>query len=386
MRRPAALLIAAALLLAGCGGSTPARTPVTAGDIQHATGHACNPADQVMQCVLATVPAPARKLALSPAIPGVDFAWTKIPPSQAGGFGASYLSSDPSKNWNPGLIAQYHQAGKGTVAVFENGGSEALSGCAAGAADARFGEQLLASWGYPHSHEDLAIDFDASGPDVLSYFQCANQAEPGLIGAYGGYRPLQFLCSKGVITLSWQTYAWSGGLFLPASCAPLEQWLNGSAFDHDRAIAANYGQFPTPAPPKPPGPSSAQLKRWHGARDASLRAYRRDRCTLPVLGSATCGRLAWRVVHFQALLDQGVRRPVCFGRHAQPHAAACQIVRPEVAVYSRARDSSERQYLRHNCEGIAGFGRPSSAPICKLLGRRRDYFNGRARQTFRAWT
>lgn len=257
--RVGALLVLTALLtLAGCGGGKHAKHPVShiAPAVRIVDGHACSSSDQVMQCVLSP---PAALLKLQGLVPfelqGVDFAWTKIAPAQAGSFGASYDAHDTSKGWTPSLIGAYHHAGRGTVAVFEDSGSRALDGCPAGRADAQFAEGQLTRWGYPHSHFDMAIDFDANGPDVLAYFTCASAAEPGLVGDYGGAGPTDYLCAHHVVTLSWATYAWlyrTGGVWPSPACAPLQQYLNGSAFDHDRALAANYGQFPTPAQPKPP--------------------------------------------------------------------------------------------------------------------------------------
>jgi len=255
MKRISALLATLAVLvgLAGCSGSsTPAHKGTTGAIATTVAAHVCTPQNEAMQCLLP--PAPAVNPTVGPfTLFGKDFAWSKLSPPQAGSFGASYISpNDPSKGWSRALVNEYHAAHVGTVAVFEEGGTQSLSGCAQGRADAINGENYLAALGYPHSHEDLAIDFDASGPDVFAYFQCANLAEPGLVGAYGGYRPLLYLWQHHVVdNLNWQTYAWSGGLWLPASIAPLEQYLNGSAFDYDRAIAANYGQFPSPVPVDP---------------------------------------------------------------------------------------------------------------------------------------
>lgn len=236
--------VAVALIVAACGGS-PAN--------HHAQPSTC----RTMNCVLKSVPAPAQQFGLSPAV-GLDFAWTKAAPSEVGRFGASYASHDISKGWSASLISAYHRAGKGTVAVFEDSATNALGGCAAGTRDAQFAEGQLNSWGYQRAHFDMAVDFDASpaqiaGP-VYQYFRCANHAESGLVGAYGDYYVIRYLCPRGVIHKSWQTYAWSGNLWQPASCAPLEQYLNGLSFDHDRAIAGDYGQFPTPKPPKSPLP------------------------------------------------------------------------------------------------------------------------------------
>lgn len=252
MRRLAAPLLLAVLALAGCGGHTTTVKRTVTTPAQAIGGHRCSPQDEAMQCVLTPPPALLKLQGLVPfELHGIDFAWTKFSPADAGDFGASYISTcDSSKGWSRGLVDEYRAARKGTVGVFECSATRALEGCAAGRADAISGEAYLAALGYPHSHEDLAIDFDASGPDVLAYFTCANQAEPGLVGDYGGAGPTDYLCAHHVVTRSWATYAWlyrTNGVWPSLACAPLQQYLNGSTADHDRAIAPDYGQFPSPS-------------------------------------------------------------------------------------------------------------------------------------------
>jgi hypothetical protein len=265
--------------------------------------------------------------------------------------------------------------------VFECSGTRALAGCAAGAADARSGEAYLASLGYPNSHEDLAIDFDANGPDVLPYFECASQAEPGLVGDYGSYRVTLYLWQHHAVdSLNWQTYAWSGGLWLPASIAPLEQWLNGNTFDHDRALAANYGQFPTPAPP---GPSQATVAHWRQARNSSFTAYHHDKCTLAIKGA--CGELGHRVRYFQGRLWTVSPRWACFGKHARTRTAVCWIVRPLANYWSHAAFSTQQAYTRNTCDGPQGLPSPSRSPLCRMLRQRQRWFHARATALVRAY-
>lgn len=128
----------------------------------------------------------------------------------------------------------------------------------------------------------------------------------------------------------------------------------------------------------------ANMNRWRGGRDSSLRAYRarRPRCTQPVLGRPDCAVLAGRVDYFQGLRDRYVRAPTCFGPSAQLGAPECQVVRPAVAVWSRAAASTSKQAtLVHNCGGIATWGLPSSSRICRILNQRFNYFDRRIRRT-----
>ena len=190
---------------------------------------------------------------LSPVKAGIDFGWSCPSPSGLG-FGASYLSYDRSKDWTPTCLARYHRAGVATVAVFEAGANNAQAGYAQGFADARHAAAELATLGAPAGQPfEMAVDCDCSGPSILSYFRGANAAAPGRVNAYGGYWQILYLWQHHAVgALNWQTYAWSGGAWLPASIAPLEQYLNANAFDYDRALAPNYAQWPYSAPKPPP--------------------------------------------------------------------------------------------------------------------------------------
>lgn len=258
MRRAPMLLATLALLavpgLASCGGGTRTVTVRrSVGPPAPAKVAACH----TMSCVLATQPPPnvGATPKTAPTVYGLDFAYGNISAiaarDQGAKFGVSYLSNDAGKNWSRSLIDSYHAAGLATSAGWESTATRSLQGCAAGVSDARQASAQLAALGAPAGQPFwMAIDFDASGPDVAAYFHCASQAEPGRVNAYGGYRPLLYLHEHGDVgNLNFQSYAWSGGLWLPASIAPLEQYLNGQTFDHDRAIAANYGQWPYQATP-----------------------------------------------------------------------------------------------------------------------------------------
>lgn len=115
-----------------------------------------------------------------------------------------------------------------------------------------------------------------------------------------------------------------------------------------------------------PGPSPHQLSGWRAARDASLRAYKGRRCIMPIYGPAACATFAARVVHFQRQL--GGQRIHCFGRGAQISAALCQITRPEVSIWSRARNATTRALGRNHC-GIV-----DRRHLCASLVQRRSYF------------
>lgn len=243
--------LTAAVLLAACGQSTPAKTKE------------CQPHDYTMGCALPPVtkpipPAPAPEPATATAVAasfstprltyGIDFGWGGPPVSfmHAHGyrFGASYLSFDFSKNWPVSLIRSYAAAHIGRVFVWETTATRALDGCLAGTSDALAARGQVAGFGARAIY--FAVDFEeqpSQAPTVAGYFRCAGRVL-GIahIGAYGGYWTVRHLFDAHLIRYGWQTYAWSGGQWDPR--AQLEQYLNGSLYDYDRAIAKDYGQAP----------------------------------------------------------------------------------------------------------------------------------------------
>lgn len=289
-------LIGVACLVAACGSTRTVTTTVAPAPT---VAHPCSPTDATMNCVLKSVPKPSKVYGVSPSQRlGVDFGWSGVSATAAKGlgarFGASYLSPDLSKNWTRALVNAYHAAGLKTVAVWESTASRAEEGAAAGRADALAAKAQAAALGNRTRPIDFAVDCDCAGPTILGYFQGVHSALGARGNAYGGYDQIAYLHAHGVVgNTNWQTYAWSGGAWLPASIAPLEQYLNGSSYDHDRAIAADYGQWPYVAP-KPPNPrhwdwlpDSRRAYHTHGhvvhARErATVRNWDQHQCARPV--------------------------------------------------------------------------------------------------------
>jgi hypothetical protein len=169
-------------------------------------------------------------------------------------FAASYFSSDISKNWTRVAVNADHAAGIATVGVWESSATRAEQGYSAGVADAKAARSQAAAVGNTTRPIDFAVDCDCAGSAILGYFQGAHSLLGSRTNVYGGYNQVLYLYQHGVVGHeNWQTYAWSGGRWLPASIAPLEQYLNGNAFDNDRAIARAYGQWPY-VQPKPVDP------------------------------------------------------------------------------------------------------------------------------------
>lgn len=341
MQRFTKVLVLLALVLAGCGGGAAKHPTAVPFKVSTPFGvKACSPANYVMQCGLRTP-----KASTSPRLPsppgstsvaqGVDFAWggpsCATARSHGWQFGASYLSYDSTKDWSSAQFHDYATNGCHAVTVFETGSTEATAGYNAGYSDAT---HALARYRlYVPSGRvaiTFAIDCDCSGAQVRSYFEGADaylwpRAGRESVNAYGGYYPVSYLCNAGLVGhLNWQTYAWSGGNWASASCAPLEQYLNDTSVDYDRALAPDYGQYPPPAPPAPP-------------------------------------------------------RTHCFGKQAQLANPTCKHIRPLVAQWSRARDSSLRALDRRRClySGIVG---GNATPLfhsrsdCDVLKQRAGYF------------
>jgi len=125
--------------------------------------------------------------------------------------------------------------------------------------------------GYTGGQHDMneAIDYVQSigGPDNAVIYIAAQDivfTEPGqlaamnaytsgaanirghdLTGAYGGYAAINYLVSRNVCKYYWQTYAWSDGIWHPAS--NIQQYSNdvpllGYSVDFDRAMTDDFGQ------------------------------------------------------------------------------------------------------------------------------------------------
>lgn len=239
-----AMAILAAVLALGAGPAVGAQRWPGRGRLDGL----CSPQNTVMQCHRAAPP--SASLASAPSVVGgygVDFAWS-CPVSSARDFGASYLSRTPSKNWTRSCINKFHAQGKATVAVYEDGGCDATKGYSLGYSDAKLAASQLAALGAPPGQPfDLAVDCNVAGSRLVQYFRGADAAEGPRVNAFGGYYTLLYLYKRHLVGhLNFQTYGWSSGHWLPASIAPLEQYDNHYAMDDDRAIALNYGQWPSP--------------------------------------------------------------------------------------------------------------------------------------------
>lgn len=304
-----------------------------------------------MDCVLKGLPKPSSTLgATKPVAFGVDYGWGNITPAKAKAmrlaFVASYLSNDPSKNFTAGQVAAFHAAGIKTVDVWESTAARATEGFAAGVADARAAKTQAEAIGNTSRPVLFAVDCDCAGSQIVGYFQGARSVLGSRVDAYGGFSQVAFLASQHLVGAeNWQTYAWSDGRWLPASVAPLEQYLNGASFDEDRAIRVPYGEFPHTAP-KPPAPPVA---------------------TRTTVTPTTPTKPPTRP-------HKRPRRVSCWGPRSRPYSLACMAVFRRYVRLVERRDQAER--LLTKCTWFAdGIG-------CDQIERR---WQASRRQAHRFW-
>lgn len=386
----------AVLLVAGCGGSPHhAKTSVTGstGSTGRTAAAACPPGQSFMGCAAPLQVGTTRALGAAPAgckFPDVSSyqghpnwaavkAWQLAAHCPAGGvFKLGEYVQDPDASYNAG---QLHALGMAAVGYW----FVRNTGCAHEAAQIRAIADAL---------QITVVALDMEVPEASGYAPCLTA---DIRGGFGPHIDILIYTGPGT---------WPGG-----SSAGLPVWVadygpsSPPSMFGERPIAwqETDGHFGSPidfpgigdvdgsidygllnlAAPKPPGPTPSQIKHLMLVRDSNLRAYRAHRCTLPVLGPYVCRIAAMNVVSAQSQLPG--RRPVCWGPHAQVSAPVCQIVRPQVSVWSRARTSSYQAYQRAGCHGPA---EPiaKGTPACRKLGQRAGYFNAHAEALFKAWS
>lgn len=375
-------------ILAGCGGNSPGRSSAIAS--------LCTPANTDMQCSATGNTAPSSNPLLGAAFGskfGYDFAWggPSGAEAQSGGayFAFSYLSGT-SKDWTYSLLHDYTAHGRSVGFVWETSATRALQGYAAGKQDALNAAAEEARLGYAGSFTYFADDFDSTNYSCASlcpYYQGADAAiGVNRVGDYGGLHTVEVLSAAHVVSGSWQTLAWSGGVWSSAAClrqVGINDFFAGHSVDNDYAVCPNYGQFGyVVAPPKPVGPTPAQITGYEKARNASLVAYHNHYCNQPALTFSTCVKFASRVVYYQEKTGLHVQ---CWGPHAKVAAPVCQIVRPRVSVRSHARNATEKAYGAHDCQGPANFGDGVHTPLCNELRSRDAYFTRLVAADLKRW-
>ncbi|HEX6468072.1 MAG TPA: DUF1906 domain-containing protein [Streptosporangiaceae bacterium] len=193
---------------------------------------------------------------------GVDYAWGRPGATalkNAGvKFACRYLSHDTTgKNLTAAEAKQLTAAGIWIVVVWESTAKRALSGHAAGVADAKAARQQADACGMPAGRPIyFAVDFDATAAQqaaINSYLDgAASVLGRGRVGLYAGYYVVKRAFDAKKITWGWQTYAWSGGHW--DKRAQIQQYsndhkINGVGVDYDRSMADDYGQWQVNRPP-----------------------------------------------------------------------------------------------------------------------------------------
>lgn len=186
---------------------------------------------------------------------GVDYSWARPGGAALAATGKTFAMryvpypGDGGKGLTAPERDDLHANGIAIGLVFESTAGRPKEGTPAGMLDA---EQCLASGkrlGFPDDRPFyFAVDFDARGPEVASYFLGAFSVLGTRTGAYGSDRVLAYLRDAGYTSWHWQTYAWSGGREFPGR--HVYQYLNGQdingAVDFCLSNVEDFGQWPAP--------------------------------------------------------------------------------------------------------------------------------------------
>lgn len=187
-------------------------------------------------------------------IEGVDYSVARPKPSElykAGKrFACRYLYGTlAGKAVTRSEIDALRAAGLAVVLNWEWSASEATGGYDTGVDRGRRTKEIVAHLGAPaDAAVYFSVDYDARdmGP-VREYFRGITSVWPkARTGVYGGRRVIETAKLQGWCPWYWQTYAWSGGVWVPG--AHIQQYRNGVNFqgsdlDLDRALVADYGQW-----------------------------------------------------------------------------------------------------------------------------------------------
>jgi Domain of unknown function (DUF1906) len=193
---------------------------------------------------------------------GCDYAWTH--PSVAAlkaanvKFVCRYLSNDPTKNITASELSALRSAGILVVFNWEAGAEDMVLGFNEGVAEAKTSQAMVSALGAADAVIYFSADFNALGAqvaDCVAYLRGVNSViGKARTGVYGDYNVTQACMSAGVVSFTWGTPAWDGD---PSSwMVNLYQYGSGSignvTVDLDAAYGSDFGQWPRPAPPRPP--------------------------------------------------------------------------------------------------------------------------------------
>lgn len=167
-------------------------------------------------------------------------------------FAGRYFGAGGS--WKHATRAEVDALTKMDVAIFslvEGATQDANLGYSKGVEHARLGHNGALAAGMP-SYRPLyfAVDWDASTAQLANVARYMDGAASVIgrdrVGAYGGYRTIDYLWSKGKASWFFQTYAWSYGKWHKAN--HVEQYRNHvtvcqGEVDLCRSVLADFGQW-----------------------------------------------------------------------------------------------------------------------------------------------
>jgi Domain of unknown function (DUF1906) len=197
---------------------------------------------------------------------GCDYSTSRPNPTQMKAAGIKFVVRYVSPGVNPKNLTKPELtallgAGFEVAVVFESTEGRMKDGHGAGAWDATVADTELKALGLTGLPCYFAADWDVQ-PSELAACDAYLDGVASVIGhartgVYGGLRIVKHALDNAKAAYAWQSYAWSGGVW--DTRAQLRQVKNGVSLaggevDIDEAHAADFGQWPRPKPPAPPGP------------------------------------------------------------------------------------------------------------------------------------
>lgn len=157
------------------------------------------------------------------------------------------------KHLTPSEAQTLSAAGIAIVANAEGAADGLLGGWSVGVSWASSAETHFRRCSMPSGRPIyLSVDFDvtsAQWPAVREALRgAASVLGASRVGVYGGRRAIEWARRDNVAAWYWQTYGWSGGVWVPGNHC--EQYRNhvplaGATVDLNRALKADYGQWTT---------------------------------------------------------------------------------------------------------------------------------------------
>lgn len=200
------------------------------------------------------------------AIEGVDYSDARPSPAGLWAAGKRFVvryggPGGSSKHLGAGELRGLLAAGLSVVANAEGSSGGLAGGRPAGRAWAASADAAFRALGMPPDRPIyLSVDWDVTSSQWPAVAEALRGAADAIgaarVGVYGGIKAITWAKRDRVAAWFWQTYAWSGGAWLPWT--HLQQYRNGVTVaggdcDLNRAMAADFGQWgqPAPTPPQP---------------------------------------------------------------------------------------------------------------------------------------